>query len=280
VTVAPAELPSNESALNIQRPLVQDLGEGLRLLGSSFDSGPYRPGEQVPVTLFWKATADGPAERQITLSAAEIESTGAPGGQYRLPHWRSGELIRDIRTIAVPNADSSSVPLVLSAGPAKMTIGNVDIAIRAPILTQPETTRPGGEFANGVRLKGANVLADGRPISFDLAPRRFDVELVWQADRQQSQDLSVFIHVVGEDGRPIAQHDGRPVDGAAPVTGWRAGEYLVDRHPITIPATAPAGAYQVIAGLYPPPNGARVAVISGQATQANDAIVIAHIRLP
>ena len=50
-------------------------------------------------------------------------------------------------------------------------------------------------------------------------------------------------------------------------------------HKVFSVGTVPPGEYRLIAGLYPPPTGARTQVESGAATQAKDALIIAQIRI-
>jgi len=57
------------------------------------------------------------------------------------------------------------------------------------------------------------------------------------------------VHLVGEDGQIIAQHDGDPVGGFTPTTRWRPGEIVPDRHRLPLPDGA-KGVYRLKAGLY------------------------------
>jgi 4-amino-4-deoxy-L-arabinose transferase-like glycosyltransferase len=103
------------------------------------------------------------------------------------------------------------------------------------------------DFGDQVRLLG-----------YDLEPvagRRTTIVLHWQARAPLSLGYTAFVHLLGEynpaTGGPLwAGHDGQPVGGSYPTTAWEPGEVILDAHPIAIAAGAPAGSYQIEAGLY------------------------------
>ncbi len=78
----------------------------------------------------------------------------------------------------------------------------------------------------------------------------------WQIAGTLTPPLSVFVHIVNPDGRPIAQWDGWPVA----TTGLEKGDIIVLEHPLTLPADTPSGAYPLQIGLYHPPDGPRFPV--------------------
>ncbi len=88
---------------------------------------------------------------------------------------------------------------------------------------------------------------------YDVAPARgqeaLDVTLYWFALREVATNYKAFVHLVGEDGQIVAQHDGDPVGGFTPTTRWRPGEIIADRHRLPLPAGA-QGTYHLKAGLY------------------------------
>ncbi len=82
-----------------------------------------------------------------------------------------------------------------------------------------------------------------------------DIELVWQATAPPPPDLNIAIQLVDAQGSGIAQADGPPlgpVGGASsyPTDLWRAGETVITRHQLAIPADAPAGTATLRVGLY------------------------------
>lgn len=100
----------------------------------------------------------------------------------------------------------------------------------------------GARFAEGVVLGGAAFPSETHPGDFLV------LRLTWHADHPLARDLTVFVHLVDAGGQTIAQQDLRPVGGQAPTTIWRGD--VVDRHALTLPTSAPSGAYWLEVGLY------------------------------
>jgi mannosyltransferase len=87
-----------------------------------------------------------------------------------------------------------------------------------------------------------------------------DVVLTWQAAGKPAADYTVFVHLLGPDGRVRAQSDAQPVAGAFATSGWAPGAAFVDRHRLTLPADAQPGEYVLQAGMYLPSTGQRLPV--------------------
>lgn len=67
---------------------------------------------------------------------------------------------------------------------------------------------------------------------------------------------TLFAHVVGPDGAPLAQADAL----GAPGESWVAGDVLLQLHTITLPPDAPPGNYPLVVGVYVAPDGPRLPV--------------------
>jgi hypothetical protein len=94
-----------------------------------------------------------------------------------------------------------------------------------------------------------------------LAPgKSFDVSLTWQCLAPPDGDKTVFVQLVGPDGRLYGQKDNPPVKGAHLTSAWKAGEVVIDRYALAVAKDAPAGEYRLIAGLYNPTTGKRLPV--------------------
>jgi uncharacterized membrane protein len=88
--------------------------------------------------------------------------------------------------------------------------------------------------------------------------------LFWRALSRPEVSYTVFVHLLGPDGRLVSQHDGLPVNGARTTDTWLPHETLVDTVTIPIPATLPAGTYRIELGLYDATTGVRVPAFDGE----------------
>jgi len=88
------------------------------------------------------------------------------------------------------------------------------------------------------------------------------VKLVWQARRQVNQEYKVFVHLLGADGRPVAQSDAVPVGWTRPTFGWQVGESVTDVHTLDLAPNLAPGVYRLVVGMYDIA-GQRLSVASG-----------------
>ena len=70
----------------------------------------------------------------------------------------------------------------------------------------------------------------------------------WRAVSGAHPPTKIFLHLVDAAGQIRAQHDGLD----APARFWRAGDQIVQRHTLVLPAALPPGAYDLRIGLYDP----------------------------
>lgn len=92
----------------------------------------------------------------------------------------------------------------------------------------------------------------------------FYVVLDWQPRKPIDKDYKVFVHVRAADGTVAFQNDKLPLNALLPMTRWQAGVPLRDAHAMVIPKDLPAGAYQVVAGVYDPLTNQRLLTANGQ----------------
>ena len=84
------------------------------------------------------------------------------------------------------------------------------------------------------------------------------VTLRWSALQAITDDLSIFVHLIGPDGALIAQNDGNAVNGLAPGFTWQPGREVIDQRAILVRRELPTGTYRLIAGMYRRADGARL----------------------
>ena len=240
VTVAPPRQPARP---NPQYPL-DFATNGLTLWGSNVDRSAAAPGDPVLLTLFWSAAAQ--AETAVTLNLSHNGETAAawPITLPALPDgiWRAQLLRRLPVTLANGRYQWQ---LTTQTG---QTVEWGDLTISAPerLMDAPEVATAVGRTLDGqATLVGytAERVEAGRP---------FTVTLVWRGEQQMVQSYHVFVHLRDANGQLIAQSDGQPAGWARPTTGWLPGEYIIDRHQLSLPDPLPPGPYQLLVGLYLP----------------------------
>ena len=121
-------------------------------------------------------------------------------------------------------------------------------------------------FSNFAKLASYSL-----PASEVTTAQPLPLTIQWQALEETSPvDYWVFIHLLAEDGRLIAQHDGSPASGSRPTTGWNPGQVIVDQHLMTFQDTAYTGPTHIAVGLYDPSEpGNRIPTETG-----NDHVVL------
>jgi 4-amino-4-deoxy-L-arabinose transferase-like glycosyltransferase len=87
-----------------------------------------------------------------------------------------------------------------------------------------------------------------------------ELTLYWQASERMDVDYTIFVHVIDGQGRIQGQHDGHPMDGRRPTTGWVAGEVIADEHIIPLKADVTPGQYRIEVGMYHWATGERLPV--------------------
>jgi hypothetical protein len=113
-------------------------------------------------------------------------------------------------------------------------------------------------------------------IGYDLGAMRVHnsdtvlLTLFWEAlaDGAADADYTVFTHILAGDGHLVGQHDGVPVYGLRPLSGWLEGEFLIDEHPMAFKEPY-IGEATIQVGLYDPVSLHRLLTDTGA-----DAIVL------
>jgi 4-amino-4-deoxy-L-arabinose transferase-like glycosyltransferase len=104
----------------------------------------------------------------------------------------------------------------------------------------------------GISLHSAGVPEKAEPGDV------LSLALSWTAAQPVADGITVFVQLLGPDGALVAQADGDPVNGLAPLPAAPLREPQKDCRALLVPPGAPHGKYTVIAGLYNRATGARV----------------------
>jgi hypothetical protein len=131
-------------------------------------------------------------------------------------------------------------------------------------------------WANNVSLLGWDAVRE------QYQPgERVRVALYYRVGDPTKLAHNVFVHLVGSSYNPDtsgpvwAQHDGELCQGLFPTDRLRPGAVVVSQVILTIPPTAPSGAYDLVTGLYDWKTGQRVSLLAGSA--ADDSVGLGRI---
>jgi 4-amino-4-deoxy-L-arabinose transferase-like glycosyltransferase len=216
------------------------------------ENAPLRNGDAIALSLLWQGEgrppdltlrdSDGRWRRTITATAPALSGIGLD--------WRSAR-----------------VPLDAPAGTTELVLPNGDVLGRYPVEVLPAVFEPPAvahptEFAFAGVGTLIGYMLNESTLSLGQQP---EITLVWRAgDSPLTTDYTVFVQMIDDEGVLIAQSDAPPASGARPTTGWRAGEYIIDKHRLTFNVSTAPGPVQLIAGLYDARNNQRVPLTAGQ----------------
>ena len=242
-------------------PVQVDMGGGLSLQGWDLDRTEAQPGDRLVLTLVWSVEAQPHDDYLVWVSLTDAAGQTQHAGSFpptNLWHptsiWSPGQAWRGQSTFRLPiqvqpGATGLSVQLTDSQGAALgQPAGLTDIVVLPTdrIFARPHPQSPRqANFDNKILLLGADLVPEPVAPGEQLAST-----LYWQAQAEMDIPYSVFIHLLGSDGRVVAGYDGEPQNGARPTTGWVPGEYITDLHQVSIPADLAPGDYVVEVGLY------------------------------
>ncbi len=201
-----------------------------------------------------------PIVRAVVIGAPVWQQTpetlGLSAGQRLIAKWAgagaivlpANGLARFVVQAAVP--DTEAVRAAIADGDARSALANIPVG---------EATTPGGQVVTlPARFEGGPALVGWTLDTAQVAPgETLRLITCWRIEEPLTPPLSVFVHLIDAQGRPLAQWDGWPVA----TSGLESGDGVVLEHPITLPADIPPGHYPLQIGLYRPPNGARFPVL-------------------
>ncbi|MFN8494418.1 MAG: glycosyltransferase family 39 protein [Caldilineaceae bacterium] len=247
---------------------------------TGWERGDAKPGADLPLTLFWKATQT--IAQQFNTSVRLVAADGKILAQQDGPPARGFIPTNLFFDTPVPDLKTLKIPATLASGRYRLEVSVYDVMTLTP-LTKPQpfdwfTVGPSpaapqqkidAVWAKQIHLIGADTISPTLHTGQTL-----NVRLVWSASAPVEQNYTIFVHLVGADGKPIAQSDRAPEGGFYPTSGWQVGERVQDNYLLTVPETAPPGQYQLLVGLYRPETGERLLLNNQQ-----DAITLATFML-
>ncbi len=285
----PKRITLNDVPTDVQRIKV-DFNETIRLIGGKIEIPAARPGELVPIVLYWQALRQPDREYMVFvhLLGRDLELVGSEDayhGQGTFPTdlWRGDEIIADRFTLRLKN--EVRTPTLVRA-----EIGLRDRTTKEPVTITNEDGSPhdGLTVVDMFRLPsppppppvvpmhyrfGDVAELTGHDIAVVEEKRLIVYRLYWHVLKTAPVDYTVFAHLMDASGKMIASGDSQPFNGDYPTTRWQAGEQFVEER--TLPLPQASGNYRISIGLYHLPNGERLPVtdVDSQPVENNEVLL-------
>jgi hypothetical protein len=292
----------------VRRSLDANLESKVTLVGYDLNSDFVRPGEELCVTLYWRAEAPMGAEYTVFVHLVSREgsvvgqSDSPPmSGLYPTIYWQEGQTVADRHCLKIAS-DLPEDRYLLQAGMyepgSQRRLGVVDasgglttdrivldylwVADGQAVVPQPQQ-QVGANLGGQLRLLGYDVsqgfVAGGEGVMVVEPGAVVPVTLQWQARVTMERDFTVFLHVVDQQGRIWGQADGQPEHGFYPTSFWDVGEVVLDKHEILMDVSAPAGDYELLAGVYIWDTGQRLPLLDEEGQPQGDTVSLGVVRV-
>ena len=217
----------------------------VRLLG--YDIGPEMPtpGETATVSLHWQPLRplDSDYTTFVHLVNADGRVIGAsdhrPGGvYYPTSLWKPGETLSDTHTLKLA-PDLGRPPYALEVGlyTGDKELRHLGQPQRVGMIggTHPPDVIPANLAHRLDAVFGGQIALRGYETA--VQADRLALKLHWQALAAPAADYTVFVHVLDQAGKIVAQYDGPPAGGELPTRAWSPGATFADV--ISIPCRPP-----------------------------------------
>ena len=271
---------SKEELGSISHRLEVNYEGEVRLLGYDIEARVIRPGEFLPITLYWQPQKV--MERDYTvclkLLGPDNEVIGQtdtyPGlGSYPTTLWHEGYIIKDTYALGIERPVEPPFAALIEVGlyeretmrelavyggegqaVDRVIIGRVKVAprrLREYLIPNPVYFNLDNKVALvGYEIDPVRVKAGG---SLHLI-------LYWQAQQEMHKDYTVFTHLIDEEGKIWAQKDNQPLRGIYPTSLWDEGEIVKDEYELIVRPDASPGKYRLEVGMYLADTGERLPV--------------------
>ncbi|MDP2726402.1 MAG: hypothetical protein Q8P59_02560, partial [Dehalococcoidia bacterium] len=290
IDLGKAERPPSTDELGVAQTSPTPLSDEVSLLGANTAAQAVRPGDVVPLTLFWQAVLQPKEAYRVVVSLEDskgkirtLYENHPVGGAYPTDKWQAAEVVRDQYALSVPMEAApgpASLRVALTAAgktvrPAA-TVASLTIQERIRIMDRPEAIqRPlDANLGNIVRLVGYDLSSDMAKPGETLR-----LTLYWQALQESKTSYKVFTHLLGSQDKIWAQQDNPPVKGTYPMTAWARGEYIRDAYELVVEAGAPPGEYVLEVGMYDGPSGERLRVLGEGGKPQDNRVILVKVRI-
>jgi len=301
LSIRPALSPAALDRLPTHEKVGRTFGGQVELVGYQMPVAEIRPGQSLPIDLFWRVRRSPESDLLLTVQLLDKQgqllteiSTVPSLPTYSPSRWKQDELLLGRVGLVIPaTAGAGDVTVLVGLfvpetgrllragwflGPKMIELGST-LVVPWPLVTE-------------LPAIGQPLRADfGQPASIELhgydlsateiaAGESLDLTLTWRsAGSELLLGYKVFVHLANEGEEIVAQADGVPVSGFRPTTGWRQGEVIVDNYQIAVPSGTAAGPYRLWIGLYDPATNIRLPLYSGDQRLLDDRLDLTEVTI-
>ncbi|OGO33664.1 MAG: hypothetical protein A2Z03_01860 [Chloroflexi bacterium RBG_16_56_8] len=296
----------NTALTPIPNPLDVRMGDDLHLLGFEAPNR-IQPETRFPFTLYWKVDKSVVNDfigfvQVLDTSGAVVARLGYEGLQFAglnpTSLWTPNQVVVDRRSLRLPKLrpglyywavgmdrypDHERLPVITRG---ESTTDDVAVFGEFKVPVNPFTSNPkyplNTSLGRDIRLTGYDLTAidprgnlvasgnDGAPPYLLIGQgQALELVLYWQAVSKITTDYKVFVHIVDQNGKLVAQQDQFPDAWRYPTHIWDAGEYVRDSHLLSL-NDLPAGGYRVQIGMYQAETGERLTPIESNGNELKD----------
>jgi 4-amino-4-deoxy-L-arabinose transferase-like glycosyltransferase len=288
VQVVKPTAPPPLERLAIQHPLQVRLGSQIKLVGYNYTSQAVRPGDSIPLTLFWQAEQNVREDDLVLLQLCgedgkmwALYRDRPANGSYPTTRWSRGEVVRqqlevripaDVRSgsydLAVALADASNGRKTERVALAQLTVEGRPRVFEVPPIQHPLTAN----LSNRVEFLGYDL-----PSGEIKAGDTLSLTLYWKAMAEMDTSYTVFVHVLDSENSVWGQRDSLPGEDSLPTTGWLPGEVIVDQYKVPIQPDAQPGQYVIEVGMYQAETGQRLPIINQKGQIVDDRVLLEEV---
>jgi hypothetical protein len=218
-----------------------------------------QPGNTLHAALSWTwPGGPRPDKLRYAIFAHLVDGSGKVVAETDNPllpsvDWRAGEQVVQWLDLAVPGgvapgryvldvgiyAQDGVVRQELTDAGGKsigssLTLGPFVVPPPAPAATAGAVE---AQLGDGIELVSHQAAFSGGALKVDLT---------WAATAQPSKDYTVFLHLLDDSGKVVAQADSQPRGAEFPTSLWQAGDRIADSYSLQ----APPGRYTLEVGMY------------------------------
>lgn len=291
ITVTRAAQPLNPDNLVLDHRAGINFGGSVNFIGYDSGDAPLRPGELLPLTLYFQLLnnpghdLNGRVSLTAPLFAFWDSTSASVPFTLALRDRTAGDIVQSSIQVRVPgDAGSGSFDLRLglngqaaqvlffSQDDAKIGEAQVESIPRSTaqvLISHPMNVR----LDDAVEFLGYGLVAP-QPLH---AGDSLTLTLFWRAGKTMDRSYTVFTHLLDAGNVIAGQNDSRPAGGLRDTTSWTPGETIVDEHSFVVSSSAPPGRYSIEVGMYNAETNTRLPVLDPPSHPAGDRILLQEL---